>query len=158
MASRSLPPKTFRSPSKEEGDSSLHRHSYHGDYSAALMLVLANEDINARNNIGETPLHHATSQGHLEIMMLLLDASADVNAQDKESLTPLHQALIHGNRNATELLLSYGARLYNEDVDSESMSPFDFSDHVPVCNDLLKEAQGNRVYICVCLNVVQVKY
>ena len=149
MVSRSLP-KKLRYPSEEEGNSPLHRHSYNGDYSAALMLILANEDVNAKNTSGETPLHLASSQGHLEIMLLLLDADADINVYDNDSLTPLHQALMHGNRNGTELLICYGANIHNkEGLAVGAMSPLEFGSHVPVCRDIMKEAEG--VCVCVCV-------
>ena len=59
---------------QEDNNSALHLSCYRSDYDSALMLLLANHDMEVRNVWGETPLHQCTSQGHLELMMLLLDA------------------------------------------------------------------------------------
>ena len=135
----------------EDGNSTLHRACYLGDYKLALMLLLTpNVDTEVRNVWRETPLHQCTSQGHLEIMLLLLDGGAHVNALDKDSYTPLHHALIHGNREATELLLCYGARVHNDPCamvglsgHSLPKSPLELASSVHVCHSAVEKAQGN---------------
>lgn len=137
-----LLPKSFKSCSKDDGDSKLHFACYNGVYESALMLILAREDIMARNVWQETPLHHCTAQGHLDVMLLLLDSGASVNVRDHQNLTPLHQAVIHSNKPAAELLLCYGASVHNHHTVTDTLSALQLAGHVHVCHKVIAKEAG----------------
>ena len=74
-------------------DNPLHEAARSGDVAAAMALIKAGADVNARTDGGVTPLHFAADAGGSKAMVAaLIEAGADVDARDQLGVTSLHVA------------------------------------------------------------------
>ncbi|KAK7228087.1 hypothetical protein V2G26_000257 [Clonostachys chloroleuca] len=72
------------------------------------LCVVANRDIDCKDDRGRTPLSLAAARGHKRVVqLLLLRGDVDVNATDKEGRTPLSWAVAAGHKEVMELLLAH---------------------------------------------------
>lgn len=79
---------------------------------AARILLAANADVNARDQIGWTALiHSASADAGLELVNELIEAHADINACDIHGTTALIVASVKGNMDLVKALLKAGADL-----------------------------------------------
>ncbi len=87
-------------------------------------LLLAELDLNLRDDFGQTPLMYAISHGRSDIVPLLLDNGADVNAQSTSGWTALMFAA-RDNPDTIPILLDKGA---NRDfVNQDGKRAFDIA-------------------------------
>ncbi|MGI9338170.1 MAG: ankyrin repeat domain-containing protein [Gammaproteobacteria bacterium] len=70
----------------------LHFAVRKGETAAALVLVKAGADIEAKDNNDGTPLHYAAWYGNTKTALALVKAGADIEAKDNNGGTPLHWA------------------------------------------------------------------
>src|SRR3984885_11158019 len=87
-----------------------------GDSAAALALVDAKADVNARQDDGTTALHWAAYHDDLPLLRRLLKAGAKANVANDYGSTPLAEAAERADPEAIRLLLAAGA-------DVESANP-----------------------------------
>ena len=76
---------------------------------AAIVTLLIEADINAKDNLDKTPLHWAAQHGHIDVVRLLIANNADINAKNDSGYTPLHWAAWNGYIDVVRLLLDKGA-------------------------------------------------
>lgn len=84
-----------------------------GDRDAALAMIAAGTDANARSADGTTALQWAAHRGDLELVRVLLDHGADATLSNDYGVTALSAAAVEGDHDIVEALLDAGA-----DVDS----------------------------------------
>ena len=58
--------------------SSLHFAAANGHTEIVKLLIAANAEVNAVNNLQKTPLHLAARSGHTEIVKLLIENGAKI--------------------------------------------------------------------------------
>ncbi len=82
-----------------------------GHADAAVALLDAKADVNAKNWINQTPLHYSAIGGFKDVADLLIAHGADVNARDKNGHTPLYEAMnqVPWRKDMAALLLAHGA-------------------------------------------------
>ena len=73
------------------------------------LIVIHQENVNAKCGYYGSPLHAALYMGHLDAARVLLDNGADENLGDQDGKTPLAIAVDPENLEAVELLLKHGA-------------------------------------------------
>ena len=109
----------------------------HEDLAEAQKLV-AEGDVNARNNFNWTALTHAARTGNTELITLLLDRGADINAQDESGATPLIRASTRGHTDAVKLLLARGAAVNLPDrSQSTALHWAAIRDHIDIVQALI---------------------
>ncbi|MGE0495412.1 MAG: ankyrin repeat domain-containing protein [Vulcanimicrobiota bacterium] len=86
----------------------LQRAAIAGDVEAA-QAVLADSNLEARNNEGRTALLLAATTGNLKMLQLLVEAGADRDAVDHHGLSALHLAASNRHTPACRYLLEQGA-------------------------------------------------
>jgi ankyrin repeat protein len=74
-----------------------------GDYEAVLRL-LPESEVNARDRLGNTALIYAAAGGHAEVLRLLLREGADASLKNGAGLSALERATNAGRRDAVEVL------------------------------------------------------
>jgi ankyrin repeat protein len=75
---------------------------------AKRLIILHEEDVNAKCGRHETPLHVAAHMGHVDAARVLLDHGADVDT-NAFGETPLRSAYLTGHLDVMQLLLECGA-------------------------------------------------
>ena len=89
---------------------SLHGLIANGEYDAALKMLDAGTDIEAKDpGAGASALHYAVMKGTLVVVNQLLTRGADVNSRTKSGTTPLHTAALYNRYEVAEALLARGA-------------------------------------------------
>lgn len=86
------------------GWSVLHLSSYFGHFEAAVWLIEAGADVNARAAQGITPLHLAASRGHQAIVQTLVAQGADRSLRTDNGHTAADLALQQGHTDLATLL------------------------------------------------------
>ena len=81
----------------KDGCTPLHLAAAGGHAAAALSLLQAGADKDAKNYIGETALHLAALMGHETLALALVAAAADTEATTLYGATPLHYAALGGH-------------------------------------------------------------
>jgi hypothetical protein len=105
-------------PSADAPPQTLQGLIARGEYDAALKMVDAGADIEAKEpGAGASPLHYAVMKGALAVVNRLLARGADVNSRTKSGTTPLHTAALYNRYEAAQALLARGA-----DVNAKSVS------------------------------------
>ncbi len=93
-----------------DGMTPLHRAAGRGDVAAAVQLIKAGAQLEARTRVGDyTPLHVASKEGHGAIVQALLDAGGNAKAVTTSKTTALHLAAGAGSVDAVAALLDHGA-------------------------------------------------
>ena len=97
----------INSPTRTEGDTSLHTAVRQGDLDSVRKLLqkdsISTNDINASY---ETPLHLACALGHKPIVHLLVTNGADMYKRDCYNNAPIHRAMAEGHVEVMNLLIS----------------------------------------------------
>ena len=95
---------------------------WRGHLDAALALLVAQVDLEARDRDEDTALHLACRRGHSEIVEVLLENGADVRAVNRWNETPLHVAFYSeaGGSEVAKLLLQNGADVNAQDEDGKT--------------------------------------
>jgi Ankyrin repeats (3 copies) len=97
---------------------SLHSAIGKGDYAAAIKMIEAGQDVEAKDpGAGATALHYAVMKGEMPLVALLVQRGADVNSRTKSGTTPLHTAVLYRRTEIAEYLIQKGA-----DVNAKSPS------------------------------------
>ncbi|MYC52725.1 MAG: hypothetical protein F4X47_10455 [Gammaproteobacteria bacterium] len=97
--------------SAPSGNTILHNAAANTNNPTVVQLLLgADADPNAINDLGQTPLHRGATNSNPVVISHLLSAAADPNAMDNDGYTPLHYAAAQsGNARAVTRLLGAGA-------------------------------------------------
>lgn len=91
-------------------------HAIHkGQPEAALLLIAAGADVNARANNDVTPLLLAAGEGDARLVKALLARGANPRARTADGATPLANALAAGAGDVVDALLAADPRLRLED-------------------------------------------
>jgi pyruvate/2-oxoglutarate dehydrogenase complex dihydrolipoamide acyltransferase (E2) component len=91
---------------------SLHSAIGKGDYAAAIKMIEAGGDIDAKDpNAGATALHYAVMKGEMPLVALLVQRGADVNSRTRSGTTPLHTAVLYRRTEIAEYLIQKGAEV-----------------------------------------------
>ena len=97
---------------------SLHSAIGKGDYGAAIKMIEAGQDVEAKDpGAGATALHYAVMKGEMPLVALLVQRGADVNSRTKSGTTPLHTAVLYRRTEIAEYLIQKGA-----DINAKSPS------------------------------------
>ena len=91
-----------------------------GDRGAALALLSARVDVNAREGDGTSALHWAVHRDDVELSQRLIRAGADVKTANRFGVTPLGEAAIVGNPAMIALLLRSGASAREANPDGQT--------------------------------------
>lgn len=96
-----------------DGWTPLHLAAFFNQADAALALIEAGADVNARstNQMANTALHAAAAGGANDVARLLIERGASANARQHGGWTPLHSAAQSGNAELARLLIGAGADL-----------------------------------------------
>ena len=86
-------------------ETALHASVRYGALDAAVVLLDAAVDINAKGKDGYTPLHLSAQHGSLEIMNMLLDRGADIMAKTDTANTPLEIAALNNQHSCVKDIL-----------------------------------------------------
>ena len=118
------------------GQAPLFWASSRGHEHVVEMLLKANVDINAKNDIRQTALHVAAAKGHVGIVSVLVDDWAEVNA-----MQPLHAAALlnYSDRDMDSGLV--GAKIDVNSKDFQGSTPFFYAcmrGHEEIAYKLLK--------------------
>jgi hypothetical protein len=90
---------------------------------AALLLIEAGADVNAKDSAGLTPLREAVWKGDRALVEILLDCGADINEVNEWDLSPLEMAVMEEEvRALVELLWARGASV--EDWSPRTLKKF----------------------------------
>jgi cytohesin len=115
-----------------EGRTALHRAA---SYEMAVILLNANADPEARDEVGWTPLHKSARRGHRGAVSALIEFGANIEAVDAEFRTPLHKAAFRGHKEIVELLLQSGANAEAKDMEGNTPLSWAFArEHTQVAD------------------------
>ncbi|OKH47644.1 hypothetical protein NIES2101_23270 [Calothrix sp. HK-06] len=95
------------------------------DYGYQVAELIANKDINKKNDAGETALHLAVKNNDLRLVEILINSGADVNATTNYKATPLHYAASFAKNSIINLLASKGSNI--NAVDNNGKKPLDWA-------------------------------
>lgn len=113
---------------------------------AALLLIKAGANVNARNSADLTALHAASFRRWGAGVAALINAGADVNAKDAYGRTALHYAALSDCPEIAELLAEHGANI--EAADNDGLTPLEYAnrgDFSEVARCLRKHGAGRLV-------------
>ena len=104
------------------GKTPLFYASSRGHEQVVDTLLMANAEVNAKNDIHGSALHAAVSQGHFGVVSMLVNLwGAEVNAKDGQGNTPLFNAIDSGHTDVVATLLRAGAKVNVENA--QNMQP-----------------------------------
>ncbi|KAL7290341.1 hypothetical protein TKK_0016036 [Trichogramma kaykai] len=89
------------------GNSLLHL-SIRVGYDKVSMLLMSENLIHCKNDLGETPLHTACDVGSLEIVDELIENGADPSAKDNSGIAPVYIALAKGHSEMVDFFIQNG--------------------------------------------------
>jgi hypothetical protein len=87
----------------------LHEAAFLGNEKAIKQHIVANSDLNVKDQYGSTPLTIAITFNKPDIARLLIDAGADIHTTSADGSTPLHTAAFLCRVEIVEALLDKGA-------------------------------------------------
>lgn len=116
------------------GKTALHTAAFHGKMAAAVALLDAGANVDAKSTLGYTPLHAAVRGGRAIVADLLIRRGADVDARDTQMSTPLHVAAWRNTSNVVKVLLTAGANPCLRDVRGDR--PIDVVRNASTCREL----------------------
>ncbi|BDA75871.1 hypothetical protein CAL7716_100370 (plasmid) [Calothrix sp. PCC 7716] len=95
------------------------------DYGYKVTELIANKNINNKNEAGETALHLAVKNNDSRLIQILINNGADVNAATNYKATPLHYAASFGTKGTINLLIEKGSNI--NVVDKNGKKPLDWA-------------------------------
>jgi ankyrin repeat protein len=95
---------TVNEVSKTFSNSPLHYACREGRTEAALALIAAKADVNARNSDARSPLHWAASNGTASVVRALVESGADLYAKNMDGQIPLDVANFWNNPETAPIL------------------------------------------------------
>lgn len=95
------------------------------DYGYQVTELIANKNINNKNEAGETALHLAVKNNDFRLVEILINRGANVNAITNYKATPLHYAASFAKNNVINLLAQKGSNI--NAVDSNGKKPLDWA-------------------------------
>lgn len=101
-------------------DKALRLAALHGHWELVRLLLSAQADLKASNNLRMTALHIACEKGHVLAAQALLEQHAPLNAITIFGWTPLHWAAKHGHLDVLWMLLTAQASMEIRNGDGES--------------------------------------
>lgn len=98
-----LEPQTVSTP-RSDGDTPLHLAIRRNNHEIMKLLLAANANVNAANNLKATPLHEACRRNEVGLAKLLLQKGANPDARDKDNKTPLDLVKADGYYDSAEMV------------------------------------------------------
>lgn len=94
-------------------------------YGYKVVELIANKNINNKNDAGETALHIAVKNKDIRLAEIIINSGADVNATTNFNATPLHYGASFASKDIINLLATKGANL--NATDKNNKKPIDWA-------------------------------
>ncbi|KXX82245.1 Ankyrin-3 [Madurella mycetomatis] len=92
-----------------EGETALHRASYHGHPNIARLLLERGASTEHVWGDNGTSLHQAAKRGHVSVARVLLQQGAKIDALTARGVTPLYMAAVSGRADVIRFLCEQGS-------------------------------------------------